>query len=310
MDEFDRQLDELASRGVGRSGDAGGGDKEFRREFEPLRALCSQVPTRDSMAAGADFVAGKSKRGVLDRNHGEEGLRSYRDLPELGVREEAPYVLVGVERGEEFCNVRPGDAVQEIAARGRTPLTLLEGVILQLVRPDLLIKNHCFMLAGSRRGDRRVPACGFRPALTSVREGSAMNFENLPKNWHEEPVDRPDRMADVLDLLVNERARESGSLLVLICDGNGRLMAPCMIEELPPDLDAEQCQQTLSGFFDAIRATEEAASVLLAVARPDGLSVTDADRQWREVALQLCGDDVRLLGVHLVTLHGTRPVAA
>jgi hypothetical protein len=145
--------------------------------------------------------------------------------------------------------------------------------------------------------------------LTSLREGCAVNFENLPENWHEEPVDRPDRVADVLDLLVNEGARESGSLLILICDGEGRLLAPVLIEELPLHLDAEQCQQTLACLFDAIRASEGPMSVLMAVARPDGLSVTDADRQWRDVAQQLCGDDVRLLGVHLVTLHGTRPVA-
>jgi hypothetical protein len=172
MDEFERQVDELVSRGVG-----GPDGVELRRELERLRPLCSQDASRERSQAGAAFVvvasprsvdrealvplmtlAGKSKPGVLDRNHGEEGLRPYRDLPELEVPEDAPYLLVDVERGEEFCNVRPGDAVREIVARGRTPLTVLEGIILQLVRPDLLIKNHCFMLAGSRRGDRRVPA--------------------------------------------------------------------------------------------------------------------------------------------------------
>ena len=36
--------------------------------------------------------------------------------------------------------------------------TIAEGIALQLVLPALLEKNKCFMLAGSRRGDRRVPA--------------------------------------------------------------------------------------------------------------------------------------------------------
>jgi hypothetical protein len=79
-------------------------------------------------------------------------------LPELQVPDDAPYLLVDVDRGEEFCGVRPRDAVQTITSRRRSPLTILEGIVLQLLRPELLQPNRCFMLAGSRRGDKRVPA--------------------------------------------------------------------------------------------------------------------------------------------------------
>jgi hypothetical protein len=69
-----------------------------------------------------------------------------------------PYRLVGVERGDEYRNASPDEALPEIAARGRTPLTIAEGVALLTAHPDLLEPNACFMLLGSRCGDRRVPA--------------------------------------------------------------------------------------------------------------------------------------------------------
>ena len=68
------------------------------------------------------------------------------------------YLLLGVERGEEFCGVRPEEALPVIRGRGRTPLTIDEGIAVVTHAPQLLEKNKCFMLSGSRRHDRRVPA--------------------------------------------------------------------------------------------------------------------------------------------------------
>jgi hypothetical protein len=70
----------------------------------------------------------------------------------------APYRLAGVERGDEYLNWSPDEALPEIEMRGRTPLTIAEGIALVTARPDLLEPNKCFMLLGSRCGDRRVPA--------------------------------------------------------------------------------------------------------------------------------------------------------
>ena len=137
-----------------------------------------------------------------------------------------------------------------------------------------------------------------------------MNFENLPKNWDEAPVDRPDRIADLLDLFVTDRARDSGALLILICDARGYLLAPCIVEAVPGELTEEECRHALSGFIQAVRDDHVAGAVLIAVGRADGLSLTDTDRRWRSAAEELCGDDIRVLGVHLITRHGTRPIAA
>ncbi|MER6165928.1 DUF5701 family protein [Streptomyces violaceorubidus] len=68
------------------------------------------------------------------------------------------HLLFDVERGEEFCGVVPGDAMATVAERGRTLLTIEEGVALLTLVPETLVKSKCFSLGGSRCGDRRVPA--------------------------------------------------------------------------------------------------------------------------------------------------------
>ena len=103
-------------------------------------------------------LAGGAKPGVLDRNHGADGLEGYHPLPDLEVPAAPAYLLLGVDRGEEFCGVRPADALPVIRGRGRTPLTIDEGIAVVTHAPHLLEKNKCFMLSGSRRNDRRVPA--------------------------------------------------------------------------------------------------------------------------------------------------------
>ena len=82
----------------------------------------------------------------------------FAPLPELGVPNLPAYLLVDVDRGEEFRGVAPEDALPVIRSRGRTPLTIDEGIALATQAPHLLEKNNCFMLSGSRRNDRRVPA--------------------------------------------------------------------------------------------------------------------------------------------------------
>jgi hypothetical protein len=68
------------------------------------------------------------------------------------------YLPVDVERGEEFYGIRRADGLPGIHGRGRTPSTIHEGVALAIQFSRGAGKNRCFMLAGARRGDRRVPA--------------------------------------------------------------------------------------------------------------------------------------------------------
>jgi hypothetical protein len=175
--EFDRQVDVLLTQGY--PSRAGLSVEEFTDLIAPLRQVVRSTPAahRPATSSRAPFVlvvsgalvraedliplttlAGGTTPGVVDRNHGEQGLAPYRPLPELRIPHTPAYVLVDVDRGEEFRGIPPADARPTILGRGRTPLTIHEGIALITQFPALLARNHCFMLAGSRRGDRRVPA--------------------------------------------------------------------------------------------------------------------------------------------------------
>jgi hypothetical protein len=133
-----------------------------------------------------------------------------------------------------------------------------------------------------------------------------MSFDDLPDGWKERPLTDPQLVADVLDLIVSEADRRAGGLAVLLCDEQARLMQPGIISELDHDSpEAERAQllglfvSSLAGLFD---------SVLFALARADGLSITGDDESWARAAQHACRGEMRLLGFHLVTLDGSRLV--
>lgn len=85
------------------------------------------------------------------------------------------YLLIGVDRGDAMRNAVPSNALPALDAQRRSPLTVEEGIGLLLQWPPFLKPNHCFMLLGSRCGDRRVPALwlsGRQPKLGWCWEGN------------------------------------------------------------------------------------------------------------------------------------------
>jgi len=175
--EFDRQVQNLLGRGYPEL--AGTTADEFERLVAPLRpaaiaggaAMDSPTPARvpfvlvvtknlltaDQMMPLTTLAGGRTP-GVVDRNFSDGELSRFNPIKELGVSEGKAYLVFDIDRGEEFLNVTPNDAVAAITARQRTPLTWEEGVALVTQFPASLEKNKCFSLAGSRCGDRRVPA--------------------------------------------------------------------------------------------------------------------------------------------------------
>lgn len=174
---FERQVHRLVELGYPRL--CGLDESAFRELLSPLADPVAGVPEQDDvpfvvvvtreLVRPEDtvpllrLVDGRTP-GVVDRNHAPGDLATYQPLPELGLdvldggHPPKAYLLTGIQRGEEFCNVRPEDALPVIRSRGRTPLTIDEGVAVVTHAPHLLEKNKCFMLSGSRRNDRRVPA--------------------------------------------------------------------------------------------------------------------------------------------------------
>lgn len=142
------------------------GDAEaLGSETTPSRVPFALVVTRDLVTPESTVPLLRlwgsrrlgARPGKVDRNHAEGDLAGYHPIEGCGPPGVA-YLLVDIERGEEFCNVRPEEATVTIRSRGRTPLTIDEGIALVTQVPETLEKNKCFMLAGSRRHDRRVPA--------------------------------------------------------------------------------------------------------------------------------------------------------
>ena len=90
-------------------------------------------------------------------------LDEFRPIEEADVPEQPFYVVRAVERGDEMANWSPEEALPAIVARGRTPLTVSEGICWLLQEPGTLEPNKCFMTIGSRRTkprgtDARTPA--------------------------------------------------------------------------------------------------------------------------------------------------------
>lgn len=190
--DLEIQIDRLVE--LGYPALAGMDEYAFRAVLEPLREIAGgldrQAPllviTRDLIAPEARVpllrLVGGTHEGIVDRNH--DDLSTFHPLEMLNVPAGPAYLLLDVERGEEFCGVRPEDALPQIVARGRTPLTIDEGIALVTQRPELLEKNKCFMLSGSRRNDRRVPALwitGRTPRVSQAKLGWC--WDGNPHSW-------------------------------------------------------------------------------------------------------------------------------
>ncbi|MCZ2822904.1 MULTISPECIES: DUF5701 family protein [unclassified Modestobacter] len=125
-------------------------------------ALLVVHPDRAPASRLAELVEREGKRGfvVLDMTDVDAFTPTeHALLPDAQV-----YLVDGLERGDEMLNWSPDEALPAITARGRTPLTLGEGVHWLLQQPEALERNRCFMTIGSRlrrpdgRLDARTPA--------------------------------------------------------------------------------------------------------------------------------------------------------
>ncbi len=156
--EFDRQVSVLAAGAHPRL--SGPVADRLRAEavarcatggLVPFVLVVPGVPAAESMP----FVSRSGLPGFVSADSTD--LDTFGAIEHVTVPHE-PYLLLDVERGDEYANWSPDEALPAILGRGRTPLTVAEGIAVLTVAPFLLEKNRCFMLLGSRGTDRRVPA--------------------------------------------------------------------------------------------------------------------------------------------------------
>lgn len=175
--EFDRQVRNLME--LGYPALSGLGPDQFGALVAPLRARAATAPVGpyEPESGRVPFVLVVTRNvapiedtmprttlhrgrtpGFVDRSFEPGSLERFVATEEAGLPHPDAYLLFDIERGEEFCGAVPHDAMKVIAERGRTLLTIEEGIALVTHFPQILVKNKCFSLGGSRCGDRRVPA--------------------------------------------------------------------------------------------------------------------------------------------------------
>jgi hypothetical protein len=132
-----------------------------------------------------------------------------------------------------------------------------------------------------------------------------MGFEDLPANWDDRPLTDPALVTDVLDLVVFVKDRLAGAVTFLLCDEEARLVQPVAIGDWPATLTYADRVHCVSVMVESMGGR---GAMVVALAREDGLSITAEDLAWRRAAEEACRPGVRLLGVHVVTMHGSRVV--
>src|SRR5829696_8829971 len=103
-----------------------------------------------------------------------------------------------------------------------------------------------------------------------------------------------------------------GAIGVLVGDADQRLLVPAMIgdvDDVPPDADrSEGLRNFVSAVVGGMGTDAGPLGLHFSIARRYGLSITPDDVRWRDAAIAACASRVTLLGVHLVTVEGSRLV--
>lgn len=150
----------------------------------PLDLAAGRIPFVLVVATRDANIASLMERVRREGQHGLVSMRpakpaDFVPLPSLRLPQSPLYLLGGFERGDRYRNMTPENALRSIRRAGRAPLTLEEGVAILLHYPEVLVKNHCFSLPGSRRDDQRVPALW----LSEGRPKLGWCWDRNPHTW-------------------------------------------------------------------------------------------------------------------------------
>lgn len=126
---------------------------------EELRSRASSLRGRpDSILVVGPAIAAPSQLVTLLRRGGKPGfvvedltdLDAFTEHPDLDACPEGFSLAHGIDRGDDLANRTPDEALPEILARGRRPLTISEGISWLLQQPDQLFPNRGFTTIATR----------------------------------------------------------------------------------------------------------------------------------------------------------------
>lgn len=154
------QVEGLVRKGVPAL--AGMGEVEFRELAERLdpseHGILVVHPSLVPAAELAPLLERGGKAGFVVEDMTD--LAEFAPIAGVEIPDSPLYVLADPQRGDDMRNWSPDEALPEIAARGRTPLTVSEGICWLLAEPARLEPNYCFMTIASRKPKARQPKTG------------------------------------------------------------------------------------------------------------------------------------------------------
>lgn len=127
-----------------------------------------------------------------------------------------------------------------------------------------------------------------------------MEFTDLPRNWDDYDLRTGDLATGVIDLFLDIPTREAGCLLLLFLDGEGRLLAPVVLDEVPQDATPEP----LLAMLEEVTSEEhQGLGVIVALGRLGAPFSTPQDRAWANALREMLmtSQGCRLRGFYLAT---------
>lgn len=186
---FDRQVDRLLELEF--NANSGLGASAFRARLEPLRRRFKGAYRKADdfppiIVLSREFVSAEKLVEPIDRSDGKpdtfigaSAMEKYEPIETLAIPQAEAYLIAGVSTGKDTRNDPPSVALTKFADDSRMPLTIEEGLALWVQFPDAIGPNDGFSLAGSWRGDRRVPALW----VSKRRPKLGWCFLGAPHTW-------------------------------------------------------------------------------------------------------------------------------
>lgn len=174
------QIDRLVT--LGWPALAGLSEAAFRERLAPVARLEAEgvlVLTRRLVDPHAAIAATELRGRVGFTSMEPAELLAFRPTAGAVVPDVDAYLLLDVDPEPATLNDPPAVALPRILAAGRSPLTVEEGVCVLAQRPEVLSDENCFSLAGSRCGDKRVPAVW----LSQKRPRLGWCWQGAPHTW-------------------------------------------------------------------------------------------------------------------------------
>lgn len=172
--EFDKQTKTLIEKGYATK--AGMSARAFLELLLPLQQTLKSLslPEVDLekgylpfvIVIKSNIVPTETAMSLVEKN-GKEGVtkltpheaNDFKTIESVQLPESVAYIALDIDRGKETINLPPNEAKELIEQKGRSPLTIDEGVAIITQFPEFLIKNNCYSLLASRKkNSKSVPA--------------------------------------------------------------------------------------------------------------------------------------------------------